>query len=88
MRRLTFLRDIVHTVRQVINVVSKYAGGALPEPAKNCVWALFWDFRIGGRVKLVLQQLLRRRLSEKGGSRVLVGAVAVAAPGTRAAARR
>ncbi|KAG8214954.1 transcription factor Opi1-domain-containing protein [Butyriboletus roseoflavus] len=27
-------RDIVNTIRQVVDVVSKYAGGALPEPAR------------------------------------------------------
>lgn len=27
-------RDVVNTVRQVVDVVSKYAGGALPEPAR------------------------------------------------------
>ncbi|EPQ56708.1 Opi1-domain-containing protein [Gloeophyllum trabeum ATCC 11539] len=27
-------QDVVHTVRQVVDVVSKYAGGALPEPAR------------------------------------------------------
>ena len=30
-------RDIVHTIRQVVDIVSKYAGGALPEPAKTRV---------------------------------------------------
>ncbi|KZT25191.1 Opi1-domain-containing protein, partial [Neolentinus lepideus HHB14362 ss-1] len=30
-------QDVVHTVRQVVDVVSKYAGGALPEPARNRV---------------------------------------------------
>ncbi|KAJ2914031.1 hypothetical protein MD484_g6365, partial [Candolleomyces efflorescens] len=38
MRKLTEVRkDIVQTVRQVVDVVSKYAGGALPEPARNTV---------------------------------------------------
>jgi len=38
MRKLTDVRrDIVHTIRQVVNVVSKYAGGALPEPARGRV---------------------------------------------------
>lgn len=27
-------RDVVDTIRQVVDIVSKYAGGALPEPAK------------------------------------------------------
>lgn len=30
-------RDVVHTIRQVVDVVSKYAGGALPEPARSRV---------------------------------------------------
>ncbi|KNZ77247.1 hypothetical protein J132_05957 [Termitomyces sp. J132] len=30
-------RDIVHTVKQVVDVVSRYAGGALPEPARGRV---------------------------------------------------
>ncbi|KIJ12060.1 hypothetical protein PAXINDRAFT_171452 [Paxillus involutus ATCC 200175] len=35
MRTLTDVRkDIVNTIRQVVDVVSKYAGGALPEPAR------------------------------------------------------
>lgn len=35
MRKLTDVRrDIVHTIRQVVDVVSKYAGSGLPEPAR------------------------------------------------------
>ncbi|KAI0796126.1 transcription factor Opi1-domain-containing protein [Abortiporus biennis] len=30
----TIRKDVVDTIRQVVDVVSKYAGGALPEPAK------------------------------------------------------
>ena len=30
-------RDVVNTIRQVVDVVSKYAGGALPEPARGRV---------------------------------------------------
>ena len=30
-------RDIVQTIRQVVGVVSRYAGGALPEPARTRV---------------------------------------------------
>src|ERR1700709_427555 len=38
MRTLTDVhRDIVQTIRQVVDVVSKYAGGALPEPARTRV---------------------------------------------------
>ncbi len=35
LRTLTNIRrDVVETIRQVVDVVSKYAGGALPEPAR------------------------------------------------------
>jgi hypothetical protein len=38
MRNLTDVRrDIVHTIRQVVEDVAKYAGGALPEPAEGRV---------------------------------------------------
>ncbi|KAF5362356.1 hypothetical protein D9756_002796 [Leucocoprinus leucothites] len=38
LRKLTQVRkDIVSTVRQMVDVVSKYAGGALPEPARGRV---------------------------------------------------
>ena len=30
-------RDVVETIRKVVDVVSKYAGGALPEPARDAV---------------------------------------------------
>lgn len=30
-------RDVVDTIRQVVDIVSKYAGGALPEPARQRV---------------------------------------------------
>ena len=30
-------KDVVETIRQVIDIVSKYAGGALPEPARSHV---------------------------------------------------
>ncbi|KAF9464914.1 transcription factor Opi1-domain-containing protein [Collybia nuda] len=38
LRTLTAVRrDIVQTIRQVVDVVSRYAGGALPEPARGRV---------------------------------------------------
>ena len=38
MRKLIDVRrDVVHTIRQVVDVVSKYTGGALPEPARGRV---------------------------------------------------
>ena len=38
MRQLHHVRkDVVQTIRQVVDVVSRYAGGALPEPARNRV---------------------------------------------------
>jgi len=93
MRRLTDVRrDIVHTIRQVVDVVSKYAGGAFPEPAKN-------------RVRRFILGLLHRWVSKAGSStgfaasaatasereRGVVsagGTVAAAASGTGAAVRR
>ncbi|KAG6840167.1 hypothetical protein C0991_008462 [Blastosporella zonata] len=36
-------RDIVHTVKQVVDVVSRYAGGALPEPARGRVRGFILD---------------------------------------------
>ena len=33
----TIRRDVVKTIREVVDVVSKYAGGALPEPARGTV---------------------------------------------------
>ena len=42
MRRLIDVkRDIVRTIRQAVDVVSKYAGGALPEPARTRVRGLY-----------------------------------------------
>lgn len=32
-------KDLVSTIRQVVDVVSKYAGGTLPEPARSTVRA-------------------------------------------------
>ena len=33
--------DIVRTIRQVVDIVSKYARGALPEPARTRVRGLY-----------------------------------------------
>jgi transcriptional repressor OPI1 len=47
-------RDIVHTIRQAVDVVSKYAGGALPEPARTRVRGFIltlpqrWASKAGG----------------------------------------
>ncbi|KAF7371235.1 hypothetical protein MSAN_00759200 [Mycena sanguinolenta] len=55
LRTLSHLRsDIVHTIRQVVGVVSKYAGGALPEPARGRVRGFILD--------------LPRRFGEGGGA--------------------
>ncbi|KAJ6621543.1 transcription factor Opi1-domain-containing protein [Mycena sp. CBHHK59/15] len=55
LRTLAHLRsDIVHTIRQVVGVVSRYAGGALPEPAR-------------GRVRGFILGLPRRLGAEDGG---------------------
>ena len=55
MRRLMDVkRDIVHTIRQAVDVVSKYAGGALPEPARTRVRGFIltlpqrWASKAGG----------------------------------------
>ena len=56
MRRLIDVkRDIVHTIRQAVDVVSKYAGGALPEPART-------------RVKGFILTLPQRWASKAGGT--------------------
>lgn len=36
-------RDVVNTIRQVVDVVSKYAGGTLPEPARARVRSFILD---------------------------------------------
>jgi transcriptional repressor OPI1 len=55
MRRLIDVRrDIVHTIRQAVDIVSKYAGGALPEPARTRVRGFIltlpqrWASKAGG----------------------------------------
>ena len=55
MRRLIDIkRDIVRTIRQAVYVVSKYAGGALPEPARTRVRGFIltlpqrWASKAGG----------------------------------------
>ena len=55
MRRLIDVkREIVHTIRQAVDVVSKYAGGALPEPARTRVRGFIltlpqrWASKAGG----------------------------------------
>ncbi|CAK5283746.1 unnamed protein product [Mycena citricolor] len=76
LRTLTHLRtDIVHTVRQVVSVVSKYAGGALPEPAR-------------GRVRGFILDLPKRFSAEapSGGDASTVTGVSLTGTGT--AARR
>jgi hypothetical protein len=43
MRTLTDVRrDLVQTIRQVVDVVSKYAGGASPEPAFTRIRGFIW----------------------------------------------
>lgn len=74
MRKLTDVRrDIVHTIRQVVDVVSKYAGGALPEPARN---------RVRG---FILK--LPQRWATKAGPAPATGALGVAGHGTATARR-
>lgn len=90
MRRLTDVRrDIVHTIRQVVDVVSKYAGGALPEPAKNRVRGFIlglphrWASKAGSSTAAAATTVDRDR-----GAMSIGGTVAAAASGTRAAVRR
>ena len=65
MRRLIDVRrDIVHTIRQAVDIVSKYAGGALPEPART---------RVRGFI-LTLPQRWASKASETGGVNGLTSA--------------
>jgi Transcription factor Opi1 len=45
---------IVHTIGQAVDIVSKYAGGVLPEPARTRVRGFILN---GGRLKRVEQGL-------------------------------
>ena len=55
MRRLIDVkRDIVRTIRRAIDIVSKYAGAALPEPELEVSLKLYLN---GGRLKRVGQGL-------------------------------
>ncbi|XP_006462256.1 hypothetical protein AGABI2DRAFT_119115 [Agaricus bisporus var. bisporus H97] len=71
LRKLTEVRkDIVSTIRQMVNVVSKYAGGALPEPAR-------------GRVRGFILKLPHRWASKTAASGVPTSAIT--APSSAAA---
>jgi hypothetical protein len=63
----------VHTIRQVVGVVSKYAGGALPEPAR-------------GRVRGFILDLPKRFSAESSGSGGMSPGAAGAASATGVAA--
>ncbi|KAJ7247311.1 transcription factor Opi1-domain-containing protein [Mycena rebaudengoi] len=72
LRTLAHLRsDIVHTIRQVVGVISKYAGGALPEPAR-------------GRVRGFILEL-PRRFGEGGAAAGAAGGGAAAGGGSAGA---
>ncbi|KAF8210882.1 transcription factor Opi1-domain-containing protein [Mycena galopus ATCC 62051] len=72
LRTLAHLRsDIVHTIRQVVGVVSKYAGGALPEPARGTVRGFILD-------------LPKRFSAEGGGGGVSPGGASASASGVAA----
>ncbi|KAJ7327492.1 transcription factor Opi1-domain-containing protein [Mycena albidolilacea] len=74
LRTLAHLRsDIVHTIRQVVGVVSKYAGGALLEPAR-------------GRVRGFILDLPKRFSAESSGSGGMSPGAAGAASATGVAA--
>lgn len=89
MRRLSDVRrDVVHTIRQVVDVVSKYAGGTLPEPARNRVRGFIlhlpqrWANKAGPAANLVGSgSTMGER--ERGGE-----TVAAAATGTGVSVRR
>ncbi|OJT12311.1 hypothetical protein TRAPUB_11138 [Trametes pubescens] len=57
----TAKRDVVDTIRQVVEVVSRYAGGALPEPARS-------------RVRTFILCLPRRWATASGGEGPALGA--------------
>jgi len=95
MRRLTDVRrDIVHTIRQVVDVVSKYAGGALPEPAKNRVRGFIlglphrWASKAGPSTAGFNSASAATAIERERGVTSAGGTVAAAASGTGAAVRR
>ena len=94
MRRLTDVRrDIVHTIRQVVDVVSKYAGGALPQPAKNRVRGFIlglphrWASKAGSSTVGFTGSVSTTIERERGVTNV-GGTVAAAASGSGASVRR
>lgn len=67
MRTLTDVRrDVVRTIRQVVDVVSKYAGGALPEPARS---------RVRGFILHLPQRWASAAQSERAGSGSALGGI-------------
>ena len=91
MRRLTDVRrDIVHTIRQVVDVVSKYAGGALPQPAKNRVrgFILGLPHRWASKASSLTASFTGAAVTTGERERSVGGTVAAATSGTGAAARR
>jgi hypothetical protein len=94
MRRLTDVRrDIIHTIKQVVDVVSRYAGGALPEPARNRVRGFIlglphrWASKAGPSTAGFTGATATAGERERGVTSV-GGTVAAAASGTGASARR
>ena len=92
MRRLTDVRrDVVHTIRQVVDVVSRYAGGTLPEPARNRVRGFIlnlpqrWASKAGPAAANIGSSTGER---ERGGMITTGETIAAAATGTGAAVRR
>lgn len=95
MRRLTDVRrDIVLTIRQVVDVVSKYAGGALPEPARNRVRGFIlnlpqrWASKAGPTAGNIGAGSTSTGERERGTTTGVGGTVAAATTGTGASARR
>jgi hypothetical protein len=80
----------VHTIRQVVDVVSRYAGGTLPEPARNRVRGFIlnlpqrWASKAGPAANIGSSTGER----ERGGMINTGETIAAAATGTGAAVRR
>ncbi|GAA5828134.1 hypothetical protein JCM11251_002605 [Rhodosporidiobolus azoricus] len=82
--------DVVETIRKVVEVVSKYAGAALPEQAKRYVrqsilglpvkWASAIEGRPGGPVSAAARRRQRERSGSVGGLSVVASESEVGTP--------
>ncbi|KAF8344495.1 transcription factor Opi1-domain-containing protein [Amanita rubescens] len=94
MRTLTDVRrDLVQTIRQVVDVVSKYAGGALPEPARTRVRGFIlklpqrWASKVGVGVPAVTDGSGAGDRERESVTTAASGSGAVRRPNRRAAYR-